>query len=180
MKKHTALITLLFCISLSLCSCTYEEAKMIPKLLSPGSVFERGSYIVISDVRILYDGEMFEVKNYSDTIVRIVYEIVGVKKDGSYEMIQMGGLYWVDQVQYEKDLAENCWAIAGGTNMIRPGETRSSSLDVFDFGNYGVEADIDQDGYYDIIFVVSPQEDENTISASSTDLRSEIYKLKSD
>nr|DAK67858.1 MAG TPA: protein of unknown function (DUF4969) [Caudoviricetes sp.] len=152
-------------------------------LLEPGGVFDRGAYITVSDVEIEYNGEQFSVKNNGDRIVRISVSIVGVKTDGPYEILQIPSFVWGDGIQNEKNLQENGWAVEQATNMVRPGERVLATLSVFDFNsmdeNYP-KADIDEDGYYDIVFTVSPQPDENTIVTSTSDPVSDVYKIKAE
>ena len=65
--------------------------------------------------------------------------------------------------------------------MIRPGEEYTASISAFDFNSVDKsypKADVDGDGYYEIIFTVSPQPDENTIVTSTNDPVSDVYKVK--
>lgn len=160
------------------------EPEQIEKhMIEPGEEFQAGSYIYFEDVEILYNGKAFEVRNDRSDYIRIFVYIVGVKADGTYELIQSQALGGVDEVQYEQDMAENGWAIEHITNMVRPGETLIADLEVFDFAAFGdeyPEADIDGDGYYDLIFSISPQSSETSITVSTSDPESEVYKLAAD
>lgn len=146
-------------------------------LMTPGDVFTPGGYILFENVEIMYDGENFLIRNDGKDIIRITETIVGIKADGTYETLQSGGPYGVDEAQYEEDLAENGWAIEHMTNMVRPGETLTASAKVITFGQ---ELDVDKDGYYDITFTVSPQKDEDTVSFSTNDSVTKAYKLKAE
>lgn len=160
-----------------------EPVQLEKHMIEPGEEFQAGSYIYFEDVEILYNGEAFEVRNDRSDYIRIFVYIVGVKADGTYELIQSQALSGVDEVQYEQDMAENGWAIEHITNLVRPGETLIAELEVFDFAAFGdeyPEADIDGDGYYDMIFSISPQSSETSITVSTSDPESEVYKLKAD
>ena len=150
-------------------------------LLNPGESFEKGKYIEIEGVEILYNGKSFLVQNKRSDIVRVTCSIVGVKKDGTYETIQIASFSGVDETQYERDKAENGWAVKKNTNMIRPNETLEASLTYYDFNKTDSSYppnDVDDDGYIDIVFTISPQTDETTIISSTDDFKSETYKLK--
>lgn len=152
-------------------------------LVQPGEAFTEGGYITLADVEILYDGKGFAVKNNSEDIIRITASIVGVKADGTYEVLQMPSFSGIDKAQYEKDMQENGWAIEHSTNLVRPGETLEASMDVSDFHAIDPswpEADIDGDGYYDLVFAVHPQPDEETITTATDDPVSAVYKLKAE
>lgn len=151
------------------------------ELLLPGGVFEPGNYIEVDGVEILYTGEYFLVKNNRTDLVRVSCTIVGVKKDGTYDTIQTPSFVGVDKTQYEKDKAENGWAIKHYTNLVRPDETLEAYLTVYDFSKADSsypKNDIDGDGYLDILFTISPQLDETSITVSTKDVKSEIYKIK--
>lgn len=150
-------------------------------LLNPGEAFEKGKYIEADGVQILYNGKSFLVQNNRQDMVRILCSVVGVKKDGTYDVIQLTSLSGVDKTQYEKDKAENGWAVEKLTNLVRPNETLEAKLDVFDFAAFDSEYpknDIDDDGYLDIVFTICPQIDETTVRTSTDDYKSEIYKIK--
>lgn len=152
-------------------------------IITKGEVFQKGSYINVSNVEILFNGETFEVTNNRSDIIRITVQIVGVKADGSYEMLQTPAFSGVDKTKYEKDMRENGWAIESHTNMVRPGETLDATMSVFDFSVFSEgypDADIDGDGYYDLTFTISPQTNESTISASTDDPVSDVYKIKAE
>lgn len=152
-------------------------------LLNPGEVFEKGNYILADGVEILYNGKSFLVTNNRTDMVRVLYSIVGVKKDGTYDVIQLSGLSGVDKTQYERDKTENGWAIEKLTNLVRPGETLEAEFEAFDFNSADSEYpknDIDEDGYLDIVFTVCPQIDETTVKTSTNDYKSEVYKIKAE
>ena len=151
------------------------------ELLLPGEVFEPGKYIEIEGVEILYNGESFLVKNNREDLVRISCSIVGVKTDGTYDTIQFPSFVGVDKTRYDRDKSENGWAIEQYTNLIRPNETLDAYLTIFDFN--GVDSgytknDVDNDGYLDIVFTISPQLDETSVKVSMDDAKSEIYKIE--
>ena len=150
-------------------------------LILPNDVFQAGSYIYFEDVEILYDGESFSVRNDRSDIIRITAQVVGVKADGTHETIEVPSFSGVDKTQYEKDLAENGWAIEHPTNMVRPGETLTAAMSIYDFSTLGDEypkADIDGDGYYDITFTIHPQTSESEINVATSDSESEVYRMK--
>lgn len=150
----------------------------IPHLINPGEVFTSGSYIEVAGVTVLYNGDSFEITNNRSDHVRITAAIVGIKKDGSYELLQIPTFYGVDTYQYSKDLEENGWAVENHTNLIRPGYTLTAKMLITDFSQSGFTApDIDGDGYYDIIFTISPQATENSIQSSTADPESGPYRL---
>ena len=143
-------------------------------------MFDTGGYIIIDNITITYDGEKFQVSNSGDSIVRITAEIVGVKRDGTYESIEIPSFVGVDKAQYAKDMEENGWVIEKDTNIVRPGETLYATLSVFDFSTVSEEypkADIDEDGYWDIVFTVHSQRSEDTIVVSTDDVSSGPYKF---
>lgn len=160
-----------------------QEVLSEKHLLEPGGIFDDGAFIIVNGVEFEYNGEQFVVRNNWDRIVRISASVVGVKSDGSYETLQTPSFAWVDETKYEKDLQENGWAVEQTTNMVRPGERVLATLSVFDFNSMDEsypKADIDEDGYYDIVFTVSPQPDENTIVTSTSDPVSDVYKIKAE
>lgn len=161
---------------------TVEDRVPQPKhLLNPGDVFTEDSYIEVADVRILYNGEQFYIQNKSENIIRVLCSIVGTKKDETYEVLQLANLAGVDQTQYEKDMHENGWAIKHMVNLVRPGGTLKAELEVVDFGSIDSDypnCDVDGDGYWDILFTICPQVDEEQIMTSSSDPKSEVYRLR--
>lgn len=187
MKKVWVLMLVGFCLVVLMMlgepaqkSNVSQPESATAKLLSPGDLFEPGSYIAVDGVNILFDGQQFEIKNNREDIVRVTCQIVGLKNDGTYELLQMPQFGGVDEAQYEKDMQENGWAIEHLTNMIRPGETLVATMWVVDVSSFGGEypsADFDGDGYYDIKFTISPQVSENSVRSSTSDPESEMYKL---
>lgn len=183
-KSLLTFLCMIMCIMFA--SCGYRtvdphSAEIVKKPLYPNEVFEPGKYIDVEGVQILYDGNLFLVQNNRTDMVRVLCSIVGVKKDGTYDTIQLASFVGVDKTQYEKDKTENGWAIEQYTNLIRPNETLEAKLEVFDFNksNSGYpKNDIDDDGYLDIVFTVSPQVDEKTITTSTDDYKSKTYKIK--
>lgn len=161
-----------------------ESNNQIPqpeRQLNPGEAFEENSYIDIADVRIIYNGKNFYVHNNRNGIIRINCSVVGVKKDGTYDTLQIADFGGEDKAQYEKDMRENGWAIEKHTNVVRPGETLVAALNAFDFSsvdNSYPENDIDNDGYLDIVFTIRPQENEDQVVVSSDDPVSSVYKIK--
>ena len=152
-------------------------------LIQPGQVFDKGAYITLENVEFMYDGENFAITNNRDDYVRISADIVGVKADGSYVDIMSPSFGGVDETKYNQDFAENGWAVKEFTNLVRPGETLVATMTVFDFSSLGddyAKADIDGDGYYDLLFHIFPQKDETSIVISMNSPQSEIYKLKAD
>lgn len=160
----------------------FDQSVKAEKKLSAGDVFEKGTYIDISNVRLLYDGDMFLIQNSNTYPVRLSYTIVGMKKDGTFDEISMSALSGIDKTQYDNDLAENGWAIEQYTNLVRPNSTLEASLDFSNsllyYSDEQVSNDIDNDGYIDLFFTVSPQKNEEQIVTSSDDPVSEIYKVK--
>ena len=146
-------------------------------LLSPGEEMVARSYILLEDVEFYYDGTEFTITNRRDDEVMFMAEIVGVKKDGSHELIGIPAFYGVDEVQYEKDLAENGWAIQKTTNRVQPGESLNAKMTIVDFGKDYPAWDIDGDGYYDVIFTIHPQRNETTTVVSSDYPESAVYRL---
>lgn len=162
---------------------TFEEklAPINPTLIKPMGTFEENTFIDVADVRISYDGNYFFVHNNRADIVRITCDVVGVKNDGTYETLQTIGFYGTDRMQYDRDFQENGWAVEKNTNLVRPGEILQAVLDTSTFvslnGNVS-QTDVDNDGYLDILFMISPQVGENQITSSTDDPKSDVYKIK--
>lgn len=149
-------------------------------LIHSGEIFTKGSYIDVGGVEFFYNGEEFEVTNNRSDMVRISVDIVGVKADGSYEWICSPGFGGIDKYQYEKDLAENGWAIEKSTDLVRPGETMETTLFIVDFSDVieGSPAnDIDGDGYYDIVFSIRTVQTEDIFDFSGETIKSDAYQL---
>lgn len=158
-------------------------------LLSPGQVFDAGGYALVDGIELLFDGEKFFVTNNTDDYAWVYWDIVGVKKDGSYDDIASGIFSGVDKERYQKDYNENGWAIEQVKTVIDPKETMdtlSSSFDISYFSSsfisewLGTDIDIDGDGYYDVVFRVHKQKDKENLwfSSDKPDVKSEIYKIK--
>ena len=147
-------------------------------LVEPGDVFDADGYISLDGVEILYNGKSFEIRNDRSDNVRITAKVVGVKTDGTYEVLQYVSFVGVDEYKYEKDKKENGWALKDYTNLVRPGGTLDATLSVFDFGEDYPSPDEDGNGYYDVVFVVHPQSSEDTVRVSIDDPASEVHKLE--
>ena len=144
--------------------------------LSPGDILDDGSQIVVSDVCFEYSDGEFTVTNNSERLVRVTGTIVGVKSDGSYEYVMSMSLAWTDEALYKKELEENGWAIKKTTNLLRPGESGVSAP--FPQGLYlvlttpdaeDIDPDVDGDGFYDVVFTVSPQKNEDSLVFSTSE-----------
>lgn len=151
-------------------------------VITEGQIFQNGSYIYFEDVEILFNDGVFSVRNDRTDDIIITMQVVGVKADGTITLLQMPAFSGIDQAQYEKDLAENGWAVEEYTNRVRAGETLNAVATIFDFSSSGdyPAPDVDGDGYYDIIFCIHPQESADGITVSTDDPESAIYKLKAD
>ena len=154
------------------------ETTSAPRELKPGEVFEQNCYIEADNVKITYDGENFVIENNSDSIMMISCGVYGKKKDGSYDWIGNPDFGGVDEVQYEKDMEENGWAIEKTTNRVRPGESLTATMSFFDFGDDYYAWDIDEDGYYDLRFTLNEQIDETSVMVSTDSTKTDYYKLK--
>ena len=175
MKRISIFLVVL--LTMSGCEAATKEAPTQQTehyLLERGGVFEPESYIEVSGVTILYDGDFtFTATNNSDDAYAIVPFIVGVKKDGTHELLQSLSFGGVDNEQYEKDMSDNGWAVPQWTNVIGPEESISCQITVFDFGEDLPEPDIDGDGYYDLIFTTVKQSDEFSVDNAE----SAVYRL---
>lgn len=154
------------------------ETTNSPRELKPGEVFEENCYIEVDNVKITYDGEDFVIDNNSDSIMLISCGFYGKKADGTYEWIGTPAFSGFDEAQYKKDVEENGWAVKKQTNKVRPGETLTATLTLFDFGEDYPSWDIDGDGYYDINFSLAKQRDESSIVVSTNDTETDYYRLK--
>lgn len=176
-----ALLFLYFAARLSNLSRNFafeSEQTYTPHQIDAGDVFNPGAFIEFEALRISYDGEYFDIENLGDFTVRVSMSVVGVKADGSYTLLQVPAFYGTDETQYQQDVAENGWAVAQSTNMIRAGETLHAKPYIFDVNSSSFASpDPDGDGYYDITFTVHPQDSETSISASTSDPESSLYKL---
>lgn len=152
-----------------------------PTLIEPMGVFEENTFIEVADVNISYNGDYFFVRNNRSDSVRITCHIVGVKNDGSYETLETVGFYGNDITQYNNDYQENDWALEKNTNLVRANETLQAVLDTnsfISFGEVSPQIDVDNDGYLDIMFTISPQIDDEQIMSSTDDPVSDIYRIK--
>lgn len=156
------------------------EKEIIRHLVYPGSVIDAGGYITFEGLDIFYNGESFSITSNREDVVRISAEVVGVKSNGDYDAFYWPAFYGTDETQYQLDLEGNGWAIETQTNMIRPGETLVATMYIYDLGEDYPDPDIDHDGYYDIVFSVHPQKDDDSIQVSTSDQVSDLYKLAAD
>lgn len=152
-----------------------------PVLIEPMGVFEENTFIEIADVNISYNGDYFFVCNNRSDSVRITCFIVGVKNDGTYETLETVGFYGKDITQYNNDYQKNGWALEKNTNLVRANETLQAVLDTNSFVSFGEvspQIDVDNDGYLDLIFRISPQINDEQIITSTDDPISDIYRIK--
>lgn len=177
-------IVLLFLDSSGSEASTSEEPAYTRHQIAPGDVFDSGGYMTLGDLEFLYIGNCcFDVTNTGTQFARITAEIIGVKVNGDHELLQIPSFGGIDEAQYEKDLEENGWAVKNSTNIVRPGETLHAELSVFDFHAFDNEypdADVDGDGYWDIIFMAHMQDNDTDLAVSIHDPISEAYKLKAE
>lgn len=160
---------------------TNNSVPINPTQLEPMGVFEKNTFIEVADVNISYNGDYFFVRNKRSDSVRITCHIVGVKNDGSYETLETIGFYGKDITQYNNDYQENSWAVEKNTNLVRANETLQAVLDTnsfISFGKVSPQIDVDNDGYLDLIFRISPQTDDEQIMTSTDDPVSDIYRIK--
>lgn len=158
-----------------------ELAPTNPTLIEPMGVLEENTFIEVADVRISYNGDYFFVCNNRSDSVRISCHIVGIENDGEYEILETVGFYGKDTMQYNNDYQENGWAVEKNTNLVRPNETLQAVLDTksfISFGKVSPQIDVDNDGYLDLIFRISPQIDDEQIMSSTDDPVSDIYRVK--
>lgn len=145
-------------------------------------VFEAGGYFSVDDVKVTYNGSEFIIENKSNNIYMITCGVYGKKQSGEYKHLATVSFVGVDEVQYEKDKKENGWAVKQYTNKVKPNETLVADLDVNGYISLSADVpddfDVDADGYYDIAFMFSKQNDENSTTTSSDDAMSNYYKIK--
>lgn len=147
--------------------------------ISPKTAFDIGGYIECEGIYIGYEGDnTFLVENDTDTIYGIQCSVYGIKKDGTSEWIGTPSFAGVDKAKYEQEKEENGWAIEKLTNIVRPQESLEMTLDIYDLGSDFPAWDIDGDGYYDISFILRPQENEDEWSFSTDDPQTDFYKLR--
>lgn len=167
----------------------------IPKSpANAGDILTQNKTISIAGVDIVYDGyyeekpdnngdytvlwtapsEHFTVKNNNNYDVIVGYEIVGVKKDGTHELLLLSALVGNDQRKYDKDFAENGWAVMSQTTRINANSSMDCIAQIFE---YGTPLDIDSDGYYSIKFCIQKQSGDG-ISVSTDAPKSDVYRLK--
>ncbi|MEA4921574.1 MAG: hypothetical protein VB078_11745 [Clostridiaceae bacterium] len=155
-----------------------EIEDLTPYQIEVGGIFNPGAYIEISNVQIMYNGNnSFTATNNGEQIMMITVNVVGVKSDGTNELIECIPFGGVDEVQYENDKVANGWAIQQYTNKVRPKDSLTSTVEVFDFGHGSPKPDIDNDGYYDLTFLFSPQDSMDSIHVSTDDPEAGPYKL---
>ncbi len=158
-----------------------NEKSITPYLLQSGDVIKDNGFFQVGEVTFLHSNDIFKVTNNSESIVRVTCMVIGTKVDGTYEILQYAGFGGIDQTKYKKDLEENGWAVEHYTNMIRPGGTLYATLSISDFQYEGVpKPDIDNDGFYELKFMISPQSNEDVIEISLNDPVSDMYKLPVD
>lgn len=150
-----------------------------PRELKSGEIFEENCYVEVDKVKITYDGENFLIENNSNSIMMVTCGFYGARVDGTYEWIGTPAFSGFDKAQYDKDVQENGWAVKKQTNRVRPGESLTASLTLFDFGNEH-SWDVDGDGYYDIKFTLSKQKDESSTIVSTSDAETDYYKLRAE
>ena len=146
--------------------------------LNHGEEFMPGCYIVVDGVKIGYNGNKFIIENGNKNKVMVTCSFYGAKNDGTYEFIGMPAFYGFDKKQYNIDKEENGWAMKKQTNQVKPNDSLVAELEIFDFGENYPKWDIDEDGYYDISFTISQQRNDDTITVSTNDIKSDYYKLK--
>lgn len=172
MKKISAMILAILLIGLC-CSCEEEieapENSAAPEtafpsstfseeeklLLSKGDVIKANSYTDLDGVEFLFDGTYFQITNTRENAVTIQANVYGAKADGTYQFLGCPAFYGIDWEQYEKDKSENGWAWEETTNEVSPGEVLCAAMTSF-FS----EMDVEEDGYYDISFVIHPEEND--------------------
>lgn len=149
--------------------------EITPYLLQAGDVIKNGGYFYVGDVKFQYSNGYFDVTNNSDSIVEVWCNVIGTKKDGTYELLLKAGFGGVDVAQYNRDLEENGWAVEHFTNMVRPKETLRTELYITNLA-YAPAPDINNDGYYELMFVVYPRTTEDD-SDYSNGAKSTMFKL---
>lgn len=175
-------------LSLFLCSCSADIAEQNQKTidkreLEPNEVFQNGSFIFFENVEIMYNSGSFEIQNNREDDVIVTMSIVGVKNDGSSVLLQLPAFGGVDQELVEKDIQENGWSVALPTNRVRAGKSLTATPTIFDFSGTSSDypsPDIDGDGFYDITFTIHPQSSTDRVTISTSDVESDIYKLKAE
>lgn len=157
--------------------------------INEGEVFDENGYIEFDGLRIVYSGieedyysqcYAFNIYNNNDFDVQLTMNVVGVKKDGSTEFLGTAAFGGYDLDAYEKDKAENGWAIKKRTNIIKSKSALKEYADIYDFkfSDDDVGMDPDNDGYYDISFISFHGESGGNILYSTDAPESKVYKLK--
>lgn len=144
--------------------------------VEPYGVLEAGGYIEFEGLKLLYDGEYFSITSSREDTVAVSVSVIGVKKDGTHEFLQAPAFYGVDEAQYDEDIEENEWAVEHLTNQVRPNGTLLAAMDIFELDGYP-KPDIDEDGYYDLIFNVIPIREDGSFSTGDL-IESDVYRLK--
>lgn len=159
---------------------TIDELELFE--MKQGDVFEAGGYFSVDDVRVVYNGSQFIVENKSNDIYMITCSVYGQKSNGEYEELAMIFFAGPDETQYQKNKEENGWAVKQNTNKINPQETLVAEINVNGYVSFLAEIpksfDIDNDGYYDIAFRFSKQENINSTTTSTCDKLSDYFKIK--
>ena len=157
------------------------------------NLLQAGSVITFGGIDITYNGyyeaevdsllitkgktkvEHFTIKNNNDVPVRVLWNIVGVKKDGTDEMLLSSVFSAFDKEQYDKDFKENGWAIEKQTADIAANSTMKTEVKFISPFASKEDLDVDKDGYYDIKFTVTLIKDGYISSANM--YTSDIYKI---
>jgi len=99
-------------------------------------------------------GDNFIITNHNLFDVDVMYDIIGIKNDGTDVSLSSGFFSGIDKVQYEKDYKDNGWAVENNTIIVRSNNSLESFIE---FTNYFIskdDLDVNKDGYYDIRFKV--------------------------
>ena len=115
--------------------------------------------------------------NNNDIPIIVSWTIVGIKKDGTNEMLSLGIFSAFDKEQYEKDLDENGWAIEKQTTQIAANSTMETEVKFVGPFASKLDLDVDKDGYFDIKFTAHLQTHPDYITTSTNAPVSDIYKI---
>ncbi|MEA4921575.1 MAG: hypothetical protein VB078_11750 [Clostridiaceae bacterium] len=149
---------------------------------------QKGDVITVSDVSFTYEGfyqaknelipmEHFLAQNTGEKNISVILEIVGVKKDGTYDFLGTGVFGGVDQALYDKELKENGWAVEKYTNKVDAGSSLNAYANILDIGDQ-YSMDVDSDGYYDVMFSIITLNEKGGFTITGEEPVSEIFKLK--